>query len=184
MLPGLEGESCMLSQWPQADEALMFPDEAARMEGIMDIIRSVRNLRAELKVQPGTRARLLLRPQAGWAEALRGAEGHFRRLAGVSELELLADGQAAQGKTVSAVTAAAELFIPLGELVDLAKEAQRLRKELEQMEKEIQRGEAKLQNEGFLSKAPAALVEQEKKKLEDNRAMLEALGKRLAEMDA
>lgn len=145
----------------------------------MDIIRAVRNLRAEMNVAVGRRAHLILSPREGWREALRDAEPYFKRLAWVSELSLLEAGGSAPEKTVSAVSAAAELYIPLGDLVDIAKEIVRLEKELKGLEGEIARAQGKLQNPGFVSKAPAALVEQEKAKLEVNLGMLESLKERI-----
>ena len=152
------------------------------MQGVMDIIRAVRNLRADLKVQPGHRARLMLRPQEGWADILRAAEPHFLRLASASELTLLGADDNIAEKIVSAVSPAAEVLIPLGDLVDLRKEAQRLQKERDGIMGEIARSEGKLNNQGFLAKAPEALVAQERQKLEDNRAMLLTLDKRLEDL--
>ena len=107
---------------------------------------------------------------------------YFRRLAGASESEVIADRSAITEKTVSAVTAAAELFIPLGDLVDFAKEIARLQKEFDNLQKEITRTEGKLNNQGFISKAPAALVEQEREKLAANQAKAAALDSRIAEL--
>ena len=152
------------------------------MEGVMEMIRSIRNLRSSLNVQPGHRARLMVRPQKGWAEVLMAQEGAFRRLAGVSSETLLASDEKPEGKIVSAVVSSGEFFIPLGELVDLDAERKRLGKEKERIEGEIKRAEGKLKNPGFISKAPAALVESEKKKLETNRQMLSTLAKRLEEL--
>ena len=181
-LPGQEGASCMSSEWPAAED-YGFEPEAARMEGIMEMVRVIRNQRAELNVQAGHRARLMVRPAQGWAEALSGAEPYFQRLAGVSAMEMLQAGSAPEGKLVSAVCEAGELFIPLGDLVDLEQEKKRLAKEQKNLEGEIARSEGKLNNPGFIGKAPAALVESERAKLEKNRQMLETLKKRIAEME-
>ena len=181
-LPGREQDSCMLSAWPEHDESLCFPEEDRQAQGIMDIIRAVRNLRAELKVQPGHKARLLLKPQIGWEDALKEASAHFMRLASASSVEFLKEGQTPEGKLVSAVTGGAELFIPLGDLVDLDKEAQRLQKEYDNLTGEIARAQGRLNNPGFLSKAPEALVLQDKQKLEDNIAMQQTLKQRLSDL--
>ena len=85
-------------------------------------------------------------------------------------------------KTVSAVCLAGELFIPLGDLVDFEKEIARLNKELATVEKEIERAKGKLSNQGFLSKAPAQLVEAEKEKLEANEKKAVSLNERIAEL--
>ncbi len=172
----------MLSAWPEADSIPTFPAEEARMEGIMEIIRAVRNLRAEMKVQNGHKARLMVRPGEGWAETIQGAELFFQRMANVSEVEILPKDAAVSEKTVGAVTNAGELLIPLGDLVDIEKETARLNKERENLLKEIARAEGKLNNPGFVSKAPEALVNQEKEKLEANRKMLTALEARIEDL--
>ena len=177
-VPGTQG-SIMLTDWPAARDDLRFEEEAAQMEGVMDIIRAVRNLRAEMNVAVGRRAHLMLRPKEGWHDALQKSEAYFGRLAWVSELAMLSPDAPAPEKTVSAVTAAAELFIPLGDLVDIEKEIARLEKEFKGLEGEIARAEGKLSNPGFVSKAPAALVEKEREKLEINRGMLQSLRARI-----
>ena len=181
-LPGNEDASCMLSEWPKVDEALRFPEASMQMEGIMEIIRSIRNLRANMNVQPSMRARLMIRAQEGWHDVLSGAEGYFKRMAGASELEMLEKDAQITEKTVSAVCSCGEFFIPLGELVDLEKEKKRLQKEMDNLKNEIARGQGKLNNPGFLSKAPAQLVEAEKEKLEKNAQMIAALEARIAEL--
>ncbi len=181
-LPGKQEESCMLSAWPKAEAALDFPEDCARMEGVMEMVRAIRNLRAGMNVQAGHRARLMVRPSSGWGEVLTAQEATFQRLAAVSTLSLLGEEEKPEGKTVSAVSGAGEFFIPLGELVDLEAEKKRLSKEKERLEGEIRRGEGKLGNPGFLGKAPAQLVESEKAKLETNRQMLTALEKQIADL--
>ena len=180
-VPGAEG-TIMLSDWPVCDAALVFPEEAREMEGVMDVIRAVRNLRAEMNVSVGKRAHLMVRPKAGWEKAMAGAGEYLQRLAWVSQMQLLAADEAAQGKTVSAVSEAAELFIPLGDLVDVDKEIARLGKERDSVQRDIERGEAKLGNPGFLAKAPAQLVEQEKAKLDVARDKLAKLNARIDEL--
>ncbi len=93
-----------------------------------------------------------------------------------------AENEAAEGKTVSAVSEAAELFIPLGDLVDIDKEIARLTKERDSVARDIQRAEGKLGNQGFLAKAPAQLVEQEKEKLAVNRDKLAKLDARIDDL--
>ena len=181
-LPGEADASCMLAEWPKALEAYDFPAEAARMEGVMDMIRAIRNLRADMKVQPSHKARLMVRPADGWHDAFAGTEVYFARLASVSQLEILEPGQAISEKIVSAVCQAGEFFIPLGELVDLEKEKARLGKERQNLVNEIARAEGKLNNAGFVGKAPANLVAAEKEKLEKNKEMLAALDKRITEL--
>ena len=181
-LPGQEDASCMLAAWPRALDAYDFPAQSQQMEGVMDMIRSIRNIRSGMNVQPSHKAHLMVRPNAGWAEAIQGAEVYFSRMASVSALSLLGKDEQVEGKTVSAVCVAGEYFIPLGDLVDFEKEKARLNKERQGIANEIARAEGKLNNPGFLSKAPANLVAAEKDKLEKNRQMLVALDARIAEL--
>ncbi|MBR1586411.1 MAG: valine--tRNA ligase [Clostridia bacterium] len=181
-LPGKADASCMLADWPQALPGCEFAVESARMEGIMEMIRTIRNLRAGMNVQPSHKARLMVRPADGWQDAFSGTEVYFARLASVSQLELLGRNAAVTEKTVSAVCTAGEFFIPLGELVDFEKEKARLNKEKQNILGEIARAEGKLNNPGFVSKAPANLVAAEKEKLEKNKEMLAALEARIAEL--
>ncbi len=182
-VPGTEG-TIMLSDWPVQDAALVFPEEAREMEGVMDVIRAVRNLRAEMNVSVGRRAHLILRPKAGWEAALSSAGEYFKRLAWASDVQILAADEETQGKTVSAVSEAAELFIPLGDLVDVEKEMARLTKERDSVQRDIERAEAKLNNPGFLNKAPAQLVEQERGKLDVSRDKLNKLNARIDDLKA
>ena len=172
----------MLQKWPEYEEGFVFAEDEQKMQGVMEIIRSIRNLRSEMNVAPSKRTRLMLLPAEGWAETLRGGDGYFRRLAGAEQVEILTDRNEVTEKTVSAVITAGELFIPLGDLVDFEKEVARLTKELENLKKETARSEGMLKNPGFLSKAPAHLVQAEKDKLEAAKAKAAALLNRIAEL--
>ena len=180
-LPETEG-FLMLQKWPEVKEEFSFAEDEQKMQGIMEIIRTIRNLRSEMNVAPSKKTRLMLLPAEGWGQTLAGGDGYFRRLAGASATELLADRNEVTGKTVSAVTAAGELFIPLGDLVDFEKEIARLGKELENLQKEMNRSRGMLNNAGFLAKAPAQLVQAEKDKLEAAEAKKAALENRIAEL--
>ena len=182
-LPNSEG-MLISAEWPQCRDELNFDVEAAHFEGVMEVIRTIRNLRAEMNVAPAKRATLILKPHDGWKNALAAAEGYFKRLAGASSVEFISADSANPEKSASAVTAPCELFIPLGELVDIDKEIQRLSKDLKNVEGEIARANGKLNNAGFIAKAPAALVEKEKEKLATNESLLEKLKARIAEMEA
>ena len=182
-IPGTEG-TIMLQSWPEADEKYLFPEAAKAMEGIMEVIKGVRNLRAEMNVAVGKRAHLLIRPKSGWEEALGNASELFTRLAWASEVRILKADDAITEKTVSCVSEAAEVFIPLGDLVDFEKEIARLQKERDNVAGEIARSEGKLNNPGFTAKAPAKLVESEKEKLQVNRDKLSKLDSRIEELKA
>ena len=180
-LPGSEG-FLMLQQWPETKPEFDFPEEEKRMQGVMEIIRSIRNLRSEMNVAPSKRTHLMLLPAEGWKAALENGEGYFKRLAGASEVALITERAEVREKTVSAVTAAGELFIPLGDLVDFEKEIARLKKELENLGREMERARGKLNNPGFVAKAPSSLVEAEKEKLASNEQKAAGLKGRIAEL--
>ena len=180
-LPGSEG-FLMLRAWPEVRRDLEFENEAAEMEGIKECIRTVRNLRTEMNVPAGRKTRIMFLPADGWESNLVHAFPYFQRLAGASECRIIPDASVLQEKTVSAVSRAGTLYIPLGDLVDMEKEIQRLEKEAAGLQKEIQRAEGKLNNPGFVSKAPEALVENERAKLEANRQKALAVEKRIEEL--
>ena len=180
-LPGSEG-FLMLQSWPEFRSEYCFSDEEKKMQGIMEIIRTIRNLRSEMNVAPSRRTRLMLLPAEGWADTLQDGEGYFLRLASASEVDILTAREDAKGKNVSAVTAAGELFIPLGDLVDIDKELARLNKELDNLHKEQERITAKLNNPGFIAKAPAQLVQGEREKLNETAVKVKALENRISEL--
>lgn len=183
-LPGVEG-SIMLSDWPAFDAAIDFPEEAAACTGIMDVIRAVRVLRAEMKVEPSRRIRLLAIPVSNhWQDALLSSENAFQRLCGASSIESIKSAKDITVKTVSIVCPTAEILIPMGDLVDAQKELARLEKEKQTIENEIKRAEGMLSNAGYLEKAPPALIETTKEKLVSSRQMLEAVVRRIEEAKA
>ena len=180
-LPAHDG-MLILAKWPEAKPEYAFENESRQMEGLMEIIRSIRNLRAEMNVQAGKRTHVTLIPEKGWEDTLAMAEPYLQRLASASDVAIGGKDALAGEKVVSAVCAAGEIRIPLGELVDIAKEVARLEKEQKNVENEIARTKGKLANEGFLSKAPKQLVEAEREKLKMNESKLEALSARIAEL--
>ena len=182
-LPGHEG-MLINAAWPEARPEFDFEKEAADMDAIMEVIRAARNVRAEMKVNAGKRATLILKPTAGLESAFRASEGYFYRLAAASGVEYLSKDAPNPEASASAVTAGAALFIPLGELVDVEKELARLNKDLENTLGEVKRAESKLSNPGFLAKAPAQLIEQEKAKTEKNKALAESIKDRIKELEA
>ena len=184
LLPISKGESCMLAPWPRPRAELDFPEAEAQMSGVMEMIRAIRALRQELRVQPGQRANLFIKAAEGWAKPIEDAAHYLKRLAGAKEVALIAQDQALEEKTVSAVCPAGEVLIPLGELVDIGKEVARLEKEAEGLRAEIKRGEGKLNNPGFVAKAPQQLVQQERDKITTNQEMLDTIARRIAELKA
>ena len=176
-LPHTE-ESIMIAAYPTADEKLAFTAEAEEMERVLDSIRAIRARRAEMNVPPSRRAKLFVVTR--YPETYKSAVPFFEKLASASSLEIV-DAYTADD-AVSIVTDAATVYIPMADMLDLDKERARLAGEVKKTEGEIARLSGKLSNEGFLAKAPAAVVEGEKAKLEKYRATLDALVAALAKI--
>ncbi|MBR6555112.1 MAG: valine--tRNA ligase [Clostridia bacterium] len=173
-----EGPSIMVSQWPKAVEGLDFPAEEREMEEIMAAIRAVRNRRSEMNVPPSKKAALILVTHK--PDLFAGAEPFMKRLAWASEVSIADTAPADAAKMVSCVTESVQIFMPMSDLVDLDKERERLLKEKENALQQIARIEGKLSNEGFVAKAPAAVVNAEREKLEKFRTVVAKLDDSLA----
>ena len=160
-LPGEEG-SIMVKDYPVYNEDLVFAADEANMEKVIDAIKAIRTRRAEMGVVPSRKAKLFI--ETKYPEAFQGSASFFEKLASAAEVALV---DAYDDDTaVRVITDAATVHIPLGDLVDFEAERKRLENELKTVENEIKRAEGKLNNEGFTSRAPAAVVEAERAKLE------------------
>ena len=165
------------SDWPKVNPKYTSHKDEAFMDGIMDIIRAVRNIRSELNVQPTKKVTVYLLPSV---DVTKGVP-YIEKLAGASSVEIVSVKKFDM-KVTSAVTEFAEIFIPLGELIDKDKELARLNKELENVEKEIARGIGMLDNQNFISRAPAKLVDTEREKLKTNRELKVKLEKQIKDI--
>ncbi|MCI5756513.1 MAG: valine--tRNA ligase [Firmicutes bacterium] len=173
------GDSIMISSYPQTDPALDFPEDEASMDRIIELIKSVRNRRAEMNVPPSKKTTLYI--VSAYGDTFNSGVSHFfTRLASASEV--IYTGEFTGDNAVSIVTGSATAYIPLAEMIDTEKELARLTKELENTEKEIDRLTKKLSNGGFTSKAPAAVVEGEKAKLEKYRETLDGIKTAIANL--
>ena len=152
--------------------------QAEMMNGVMDLIRSIRNVRAEMNVPPSVKVKLtvLTKHEA----AIEACAEYLKKLAYASDVEVVEDKAQIPENSVSAVCAVGEAFMPLAELIDVAKEIERLKKEEEKNNKEIGRAEGKLNNKGFTDKAPAKVVEEERAKLETYLEMRTKLKERIS----
>ena len=164
-------DTIMLSAWPKYDESLAFPDDEKRMGIVMNAIRAIRNLRTQMNVAPSKKAKTVIVTDN--ETLFEGTQSYFEKLASASETVITADKSGLGDGFVNAVTEGAEIYIPLGELVDKEKELERLTKEKEKLESEIKRVESKLSNAGFVAKAPQKLVDEEKEKGEKYKDMLQ-----------
>ncbi|WPC41387.1 valine--tRNA ligase [Clostridium sp. JS66] len=173
-------ESIVISKWPEYNEALNDEKAEKDMEYIIEAIKSLRNVRTEMNVPPSRKAKVMAYiTESAALEAFKNGEDYFKKLASASAVEFLNTKEEAPENVVSVVTRGAEMFMPLLDLVDLEKELERLNKEKEKLEKEIDRVEKKLANEKFVSKAPEAVVNEEKAKGEKYKEMLQSVLERL-----
>ena len=168
-----EGETVMLCDYPSYKPALDFPEAAAEMRRIMDAIRAIRNRRSEMNVPPSRKAKVYVATK--FPKTFEDGAAFIIKLASASEVEV-ADSFDIDG-AVTVVTADAKIYIPMEELVDKKAELERLNKELAQVQKRLAQSEGKLNNQGFVSKAPAAVIEKVKGQAEKEReqiALIEA----------
>jgi valyl-tRNA synthetase len=181
-MPHEPGETITLAAWPSYDSAFEAADAVKEMNLLMDAIRAVRNIRAEVNVSPGKKVELLIKP-TGMAEEmiLRRNEEYVRRFCNTSSFTLDA-GLTPPDKAMSAIVTGAELYLPLSGLIDIGQEIARLEKELANLEAEVERVEKKLANEGYIAKAPANVVDQERAKGEDYRDKRDKVLARIAEL--
>ncbi|MBR3487101.1 MAG: valine--tRNA ligase [Clostridia bacterium] len=180
-LPG-SGETVMLESWPKAEERFDFIKDAETMDGIMELVRAIRNVRAEMNVPPAKRAHMFIVTGAENERAVREAAPYFNKLAGASEVTVRTDKEGIAPDAVSVVSAVGDAFIPLNELIDIEKELARLEKERARVEGEIKRAEGKLANQGFIAKAPEKVIEEERGKLAAAKDLMEKLLARIAEL--
>ena len=152
------------------------------MESVMNAIRSIRNRRAEMNVPPSKKAALYVltsKPQV-----FTEGEGFIQRLAYADSVTILDAEPENLSGMVTCATSDAKLYIPLGQLVDVAKELERISKELEKARKNLQSLEGKLSNEKFVSRAPEAVVAAEREKAQKARDLIAGLEQSLAAMQA
>ncbi|KAI4453350.1 valyl-trna synthetase [Holotrichia oblita] len=166
-----EGESIMVSEFPVFDEALVNEQAKQKMECLIGAIREVRSVRSEMNVPPSKKAKLYIITKE--EKLFNEGSLFFQKLAGASEVIILADKSGAPANTVSVIVDKAEILMPHDELVDKEKELERLSKEKANLESEIKRVEGKLSNKGFVDKAPAKVIEEERQKGEKYKEMLE-----------
>ena len=175
-----EGRSIMKASWPSSQAGRSDAAAEAQMNLIMEAVKGIRNMRAEMNVPPGRRSEVIL--QAGSEEVrsvLQQNEGYFRQLAAAEPVTLPVVGAEKPENAMATVVAGLEVYLPLKGLIDVEKETARLSKERESLTKELARITGKLGNEGFMAKAPAAVVEKERAKAQECEDKLGAIRERM-----
>lgn len=177
-----EGETITLAEWPALDANLEAPDAVIEMGLLMDIIRNVRNIRAEVNVPMSKKIELLVKPADTAAHAILSSnEDYLKRFCGTSILEIN-PALSIPNKAMTGVVTGAELYLPLAGLIDINQEISRLEKEVQTLNDEVVRIEKKLDNGAFVAKAPARVIEEEKVKLTDYAIKREIVLTRLQEL--
>lgn len=174
-----EAESIMISKWPVADESLVDPEAERGMNAIMDSIKAIRNMRAEVNANPGKKIPAIMLVSEDLREVVANNDSYIKLLGGIDNLELRPLNGEKPENAMAAVVTGIEVYLPLAGLIDVEKETQRLSKELAAMEKDLQRAGGKLNNAGFLAKAPEDVIAKERAKYEELSGKIEAVKKRM-----
>ncbi len=178
-LPNRDAEDIMIAPYPEYSRSRNYRKDVVVTEIVMDVIRSIRNLRREMNVSQSKRTAIHIVPKEGMEKVAKKISGYVEKLAGGSSVSF--DEPA--GKNASLVTPLGKIFIPMGELIDFDKERERIKAEIAKTDEEIARAEGKLSNAGFVAKAPAALIEKEHEKLAKYREQRKGLEESLKNLD-
>jgi valyl-tRNA synthetase len=174
-----EEETIVNAAWPEFDEALVNKEAEDNMAYVIEAIKGLRNVRAEMNVPPSRKAKVIAYIAEDAKEAFTNGAAYMEKLASASEVEFITDKSSVPANAVSLVVKGGELFMPLLDLVDKEKELDRLNKEVKKLEGEIERIDKKLGNQGFVAKAPESVVNAEKEKRVKYVEMLEAVKVRI-----
>ncbi len=175
-----EGPALIIARWPQADQDFMDDEAESHMALLMDLIRGIRNIRAEYNVQPARRISASIQAEE-WADLLTAQRDLLARLANLDSesLQIAPRLDAAPAQSASVAVRNVTTYLPLAALVDLDAERQRLQRELENMTRQIERSEILLAGDGFAKRAPVDVVQRERDKLDSLKASRISLEKRL-----
>ena len=176
-----QGDFLMLQSWPKADPAWADVKAKESMEAVMDVIRAIRARRSEMNVPPSKKAALTI--VTNEADIFASGEAHLKRLAWCSSVTVQKEDLTDTAGMVCDITHMAKLYMPLAELVDLAKEKARLEKDLGKKQGELKGLEGKLSNPGFLNKAPEHVVAAEKDRAEKLKVLIAKIEEQLSAMN-
>lgn len=174
-----EGESIMIAPWPHMAGDLLDDAAEKQMTALMDVIKAIRNMRAEVGAATGHKAPALVLADPELVDVFKNNSDYVCRLGTVDVLTVGGAEDAAPENALTAVVTGAKVYLPLKGLIDVEKELARLQKELDGAEKEAKRTAGKLSNAGFLAKAPAEVVEKEKAKQAETEAKIQGLKERM-----
>ncbi|MEG6584024.1 valine--tRNA ligase [Dendrosporobacter sp. 1207_IL3150] len=176
-----QGVSIMVSPWPEAQVELADNQAEQNMNVIMETIKAIRNMRAEVNVPPGKKSEVILQFAAQAIQTVFSNNlQYLRTLAAAEPIEILSADAAKPENAMTAVASGVEIYMPLKGLIDVEKETARLNKEMENLNKELARISGKLSNPGFVAKAPADVIEKEQAKQREYEEKRVAINERLA----
>jgi valyl-tRNA synthetase len=179
-----QGESITVAKWPTVNEQFTDKQAASDMRLLVDVIRSVRNIRAEVNTPMSKQINLQIKAKdEGVLQQLETNRSYLERFCNTSELTIATSVQTTE-KAMTAVVTGAELILPLEGLINIDEEVKRLSKELDKLDKEVERVQKKLSNEGFVKKAPAQVIEEEQAKEKDYLEKRDAVRARIEELKA
>lgn len=176
-----KGSILMMQSWPTYNKHRVYRRDEANFEGLRDVIVAIRNIRNEMNVPPSKRINAFIIAKDEKFYAL--AKPYIQKLAGVNDISFVKNKDEIEGRVSVAVARDAEVLIPLGDLVDSAKEKERISAEIAQTQAVIDKTKALLANEAFVSRAPQKLVDNEREKLASAVEKLEKLNDKLAMFD-
>ncbi|HEY3314404.1 MAG TPA: valine--tRNA ligase [Bacillota bacterium] len=157
------GPSIMVAEWPVADPGLVDDQAEGRLGAVMEVIKAIRNIRAEINLPPGKKADVIIHPtNIESREAVKTGLGHIVKLAGVAQLEVASTLDERPPQALSAIAGGAEIFVPLRGLIDVDREVARVDKEIQATGSELTKIDGRLANQGFLAKAPAEVIDKER----------------------
>ncbi|KDR93851.1 valyl-tRNA synthetase [Peptoclostridium litorale DSM 5388] len=181
-LPTASGD-VIVSSWPEYSEENNFKSEEENMNLVMEAVRNIRNIRAEMNVPPSKKASIILVCSEDKMDSMDKGKEYFMSMASASSVKVTGDKSEVPEDAMSSVVEGVEIFLPLDELVDFEKEIERLRKEKAKLEGELKRVSGKLSNQGFIAKAPETLIEEEKAKQSKYQEMMDMVLERLETLE-
>jgi valyl-tRNA synthetase len=178
-LPNREAESIMISAWSEARDEWTDPEAEAQMAILQEMLGAIRNFRSEYSVEPNRKIEVVVRSaDSALRQALAAESESALRLGGIAGLHFDAEAKESGAGATAVLTSGAEVFVPLEGLVDLDRERARLDKQLKELEGLVERASARLDNEDFVSKAPAHVVERAREKLASLKEQLDRVAEK------
>ncbi len=183
---GFEGDSMEIDNWPKIDEAGVFPGSEESMKALQEIVRSVRNLRAEAGLPPQKSIPLSVvrTDDSTIARLVRDNHDIICLLAKVQEISVISVSDIPPSLSLSSVLSSGIAYLPVGDVLDVATEVARLKKDLTQTQSDLAKSQGKLSNENFVKRAPVEIVEQEKQRIEDFTKKIKRIEENVASLSA